>query len=57
MTSLAALDPIDRKLLYVCLSLVLVLAVLTAFFAHNQNNDDNPVPSSYLTGRHGARAA
>jgi hypothetical protein len=31
--------------------------VITAIFAHNQNSDDNAVPSSYLTGRHGARAA
>ncbi len=57
MTFLAALDPKDRKLLSICLSAVLVLAVLTAFFARNQNNDNNPVPSSYLTGKHGARAA
>jgi hypothetical protein len=57
MTFLAALDSKDRKLLYICLSAVFVLAVITAFLARNQNNDDNPVPSSYLTGRHGARAA
>lgn len=57
MSFLASLDPRDRKLLLVCLSAVVVLAVITGFFARNQNRDDDPVPSSYLTGRHGARAA
>jgi Domain of unknown function (DUF4350) len=57
MSFLASLDARDRKLLLICLSAVVVLAVITGFFARNQNRDDNPVPSSYLTGRHGARAA
>jgi len=57
MKLFASLDAKDRKLLIGCLVIVLVLAFLTAFFARNQNNDDNPLPSSYLTGRHGARAA
>jgi hypothetical protein len=57
MTFLASLDPKDRRLLLICMSVVVVLAALTAFFARNQNSDDNIVPSSYLTGRHGARAA
>lgn len=57
MTLFASLDAKDRKLLVGCLATVVVLAFLTAFFARNQNNDDNPLPSSYLTGRHGARAA
>jgi hypothetical protein len=57
MTFLAALDPKDRKLLLICLSVVIVLATIMAFFARNENSDDNIVPSSYLTGRHGARAA
>lgn len=47
----------DRRLLLICMAIVLALAVATAVFARNQNRDDNPIPSSYLTGRHGARAA
>jgi hypothetical protein len=57
MKIFASLDAKDRKLLIGCLAVVVVLAVLTAFFARNQNSDNNPLPSSYLTGRHGARAA
>lgn len=57
MSFLASLDARDRKLLAVCLVGVVALAVITGFFARNQNRDDDPVPSSYLTGRHGARAA
>ncbi len=57
MKLFAQLDAKDRKLLLGCLGAVAVLAVVTALFARNQNRDDNPVPSSYLTGRHGARAA
>jgi len=57
MTILASLDPKDRRLLLICLGVVVLLAAATAFFARNQNSDDNPVPSSYLTGKHGARAA
>lgn len=57
MKLFAQLDAKDRKLLVLCLGAVVVVAVVTALFARNQNRDDNPVPSSYLTGRHGARAA
>jgi hypothetical protein len=57
MKLFASLDAKDRKLLIGCLAVVVVLAVVTALFARNQNSDDNPLPSSYLTGRHGARAA
>lgn len=57
MSIVASLDARDRKLLLICLSAVVVLAVITGFFARNQNRDDDPMPSSYLTGRHGARAA
>ncbi|HVU48404.1 MAG TPA: DUF4350 domain-containing protein [Terracidiphilus sp.] len=57
MKLFASLDAKDRRLLVICLASVLVLAVLMAIFARNQNNDDNPLPSSYLTGRHGAAAA
>lgn len=57
MSFLSSLDARDRKLLMICLSAVVVLAVVTGFFARNQNRDDDPVPSSFMTGRHGARAA
>ncbi len=57
MKLLATLDAKDRKLLIGCLITVVVLAVVTAFFSRDENRDDNPLPSTYLTGRHGARAA
>ena len=57
MKLFASLDARDRKLLLICLATVVVLAVVTGLFARNQNRDDNPLPSSYLTGKHGARAA
>jgi hypothetical protein len=52
-----SLDAKDRKLLIGCIVAVLILAFVTAFLSRNQNEDENPVPSSYLTGKHGARAA
>jgi hypothetical protein len=57
MKLFASLDAQDRKLLLACLGAVVLLALVTARFARNQNRDDNPLPSSYLTGRHGAHAA
>ncbi|MGA2570446.1 MAG: DUF4350 domain-containing protein [Terracidiphilus sp.] len=57
MKLLASLDAKDRKLLIGCLLTVVLLAFLTAFFSRDENRDDNPLPSTYLTGRHGARAA
>ena len=53
----ASLDRKDRKLLIGRISVVVVLAVIIALFARQENRDDNPMPSTYLTGRHGARAA
>jgi len=57
MKLFASLDPRDRKLLTGCICAVVVLAVVTAFFARSEDRDDNPVPSTYGTGKHGARAA
>jgi hypothetical protein len=57
MKLFASLDAKDRTLLLICLVVVVVLAVITGVFARNENNDTNMVPSSYLTGKHGARAA
>jgi hypothetical protein len=57
MRFLSSLDPKDRRLLLWCLSIAIALAVLTGFLLPNGNSNDNPLPSSYLSGRHGARAA
>ena len=57
MKLFASLDAKDRKLLIGCMCVVVVLAVVTGFFAREEKRDDNPLPSSHLTGRHGARAA
>ena len=57
MTFLSSLDPKDRRLLVWSVSIAIGLAVLIGFAIPNDNNDDNPLPSTYLTGQHGARAA
>jgi hypothetical protein len=57
MKFLASLDARDRKLLLWCLGIALTLAVAIGFLLPSQGNRDNPLPSSYLSGQHGARAA
>jgi hypothetical protein len=57
MKFLSSLDAKDRKLLIWCLAIGITLAVLTGFLLPNGNSNDNPLPSSYLAGQHGARAA
>ena len=57
MKFLSTLDAKDRKLLLGCLGIGLTLAVLTGFLLPSANDNDNPLPSTYLSGRHGARAA
>ena len=52
-----SLDAKDRKLLLWALGIGLTLAILTGFLLPNGNGNDNPLPSSYLSGQHGARAA
>jgi hypothetical protein len=54
---LSSLDPKDRKLLLWTLAIGIVFAAITGFFTPNGNSNDNPVPSSYHSGQHGARAA
>ena len=57
MNLLRSLDANDRRLLLWSLSIAIGLAVVIGFVLPNENNDENPMPSTYLTGRHGARAA
>jgi hypothetical protein len=57
MTFLSSLDAKDRKLLLWCVGIAIALAVATGFLLPNANDNDNPLPSSYLAGQHGARAA
>jgi len=57
MKFLSSLDAPDRRLLLWCLGIGLGLAALTGFLLPNGNGNDNPLPSTYLSGQHGARAA
>jgi hypothetical protein len=57
MKFLSSLDAQDRRLLLWCVGIALALAVATGFLMPNGNDNDNPVPSTYFAGQHGARAA
>jgi hypothetical protein len=57
MKFLPSLDPKDRRLLLWCVGIAVALAVATGFLMPNGNDNDNPLPSTYLAGQHGARAA
>ena len=57
MKFLSSLDSQDRKLLLCCVGIALALAVVTGFLLPTKNDNDNPLPSTYLAGQHGARAA
>jgi len=54
---LSSLDSADRKLLLWSVGIALALAVVIGLLMPSSNNNDNPLPSSYLSGQHGARAA
>jgi hypothetical protein len=54
---LSSLDAKDRRLLLWCLGIAVALAVATGFLMPNGNDNENPLPSTYLAGQHGARAA
>ena len=53
----SSLDAKDRRLLLWCLGIAIALAVALGFLVPNGNGNDNPLPSTYLAGQHGARAA
>ena len=54
MKFLSSLDAKDRRLLLWCVGIGLTLAALTGFLTPRE---ESPLPSTYLSGRHGARAA
>jgi hypothetical protein len=57
MNLFPSLDAKDRKLLLWFLGIGLALAVAAGVLRPKQNDNDNPLPSTYLSGQHGARAA
>lgn len=57
MSFMSSLDLKDRRLLLWSVGIAVGLAVIIGVVMPNGNNDDNPLPSTYLSGRHGARAA
>lgn len=57
MSFLSSLDAKDRHLLLWAVGIALALAVATGFLMPHGNDNDNPLPSTYLSGQHGARAA
>jgi hypothetical protein len=57
MKFLTSLDAKDRRLLLWSLGIAVTLAVALGLLAPNGNGNDNPLPSTYLAGQHGARAA
>jgi hypothetical protein len=57
MKFLSSLDAKDRKLLLWSVGIAMCLVVAAGVFLPSGNTNDNPLPSTYLSGRHGARAA
>lgn len=57
MSFLSGLDAKDRKLLFWFLGVGLALAVVLGMLMPGENSNSNSLPSSYLSGQHGARAA
>jgi hypothetical protein len=57
MKILSSLDAKDRRLLLWSVAIAIALAAVAGFVMPNGNGDDNPMPSTYLSGQHGARAA
>ena len=57
MNLFPSLDPQDRRLLLWFVGVGVALAVVTGFLLPGANSNENPLPSTYLAGQHGARAA
>jgi hypothetical protein len=57
MSLLSSLDQKDRRMLLVILGLVALLFLIFVLFVPQQDPNNNPTPSSYLSGQHGAKAA
>lgn len=56
MSLLSTLDSGDRKLLLWCVGIALAVALAAGLLSPG-SEDNNPMPSSYLSGQHGALAA
>jgi hypothetical protein len=54
---LGSLDAKDRRMLLWCVGIAMCLAVAIGFLLPSANSNSNPLPSTYLSGQHGARAA
>lgn len=54
---LSTLDAKDRRFLLGCLVIAFGLAIAIGVLLPSSNSNSNPLPSSYLSGQHGARAA
>jgi len=54
---LSSLDAKDRRLLLWLVAMGVVLSVAVGFLLPSGNSNNNPLPSTYLSGQHGARAA
>ena len=57
MKIFSSLDAKDRRLLVACLGIGVVFAIALGLLSPDGNGKDNPLPSTYLAGQHGARAA
>jgi hypothetical protein len=57
MKFMSSLDAKDRRLLLWIVGIAIGLTVVIGMVMPSENNDSNRMPSTYLSGRHGARAA
>jgi Domain of unknown function (DUF4350) len=57
LSLLASIDAKDRRILAWSLGGAICLAVLIGFLLPDADANTNPLPSTYLSGQHGARAA
>lgn len=57
MKFISSLDTKDRRMLLIATGLIAMLLGVIAFFTPPRDPNENPVPDSYLSSRHGAKAA